>query len=166
MSDFLFRPETECDRDGVDELLVAAFPTMLEARLVRMLREDDDVVYSLVASGRSGIVGHALFSRMPSPAGSLALGPVAVDARSRRRGIAAGLITAGLERAKSDAWAAVVVLGDPSYYRRFGFSQEIVDGMSSRYAGSNLMGLALTKNAFEGTHIEYAHAFSLIEDSI
>ena len=166
MEDFLLRPETECDRGEIDELLVAAFPTVLEARLVRMLREDGDAVYSFVASERTGIVGHALFSRMQEPAGSLALGPVAVDARRRRQGIAASLIRAGLERARSDSWAAVVVLGDPSYYRRFGFSQETVNCMSCRYAGPNLMGLALTKNAFDGPRIEYARAFALIENSI
>ena len=165
MADFLFRPETDRDRKEIDELLVSAFPTAHEARLVRMLREDDDVVYSLVASERTGIVGHALFSRMAKPDGSLAIGPVAVTAERRRRGIAAQLIRSGLERAKSDAWAAVVVLGNPSYYRRFGFSREVVRRMSCRYAGPYLMGLALTKNAFQGSQIEYARAFGLIEDS-
>ena len=155
MADFLFRPATVRDRKEINELLVSAFPTALEARLVHMLREDDEIVYSLVASEHTGIVGHALFSRMSAPAGSLALGPVAVTASRRRQGIAAQLIRAGLECARSDAWTAVVVLGNPSYYRRFGFSQEVVRGMSSRYAGSNLMGLALTNNAFKGSRIEY-----------
>ncbi len=166
MADFQLRLETDRDRDGVEELLLEAFPTALEARLVQMLREDDDVVYSLVASGRTGVIGHALFSRMPAPAGSLALGPVAVTAPRRRQGIAAALVKAGLGHAKADAWEAVIVLGDPSYYRRFGFRQEAVRRMSCRYAGPNLMGLALTKTAFDGPHIEYAPGFTKIEDSV
>ncbi len=165
MADYLLRPETDRDRKEIDELLVSSFPTALEARLVGMLREDDDVVYSLVASERTGIVGHALFSRMSAPAGTLALGPVAVTAHRRRQGIAAALIRSGLERARSDAWTAVVVLGNPSYYRRFGFSQGVVRCMSGRYAGPSLMGLALTKNALEGSRIEYARAFAAIEES-
>ncbi|MCY3874550.1 MAG: N-acetyltransferase [Rhodobacteraceae bacterium] len=165
MAGFQLRLETDRDRDGIEELLLAAFPTALEAHLVQMLREDDDVVYSLVASERTGVVGHALFSRMPAPAGTLALGPVAVTAPRRRQGIAAALIRAGLEHAKADAWEAAIVLGDPSYYRRFGFSREAVRRMSCRYAGPNLMGLALTRTAFSGSHIEYAPAFTKVEDS-
>lgn len=165
MADFHLRLETDRDRDGVEELLLAAFPTALEAHLVNVLHEDGDVVYSLVASEQTGVIGHALYSRMSAPAGSLALGPVAVTAPRRRQGIAAALIRAGLEYAKADGWEAVIVLGDPSYYRRFGFCREAVRRMSCRYAGPNLMGLTLTKTAFGGSHIEYAPAFTKIEDS-
>lgn len=166
MADFQLRLETDRDRDGIEKLLLETFPTALEAHLVHMLREDGDVVFSLVASEPTGVIGHALFSRMPAPAGSLALGPVAVTAPRRRQGIAAALIRAGLEHAKADTWEAVIVLGDPSYYRRFGFSREAVRRMSCRYAGPNLMGLAMAKTAFGGSRIEYAPAFTKIEDSL
>ena len=43
----------------------------------------------------------------------------------------------------------MIVLGNPSYYRRFGFSREAVGRMSCRFAGPNLMGLALTKTLVE-----------------
>ncbi len=166
MADFRLRLETDRDRDGVEDLLLDVFPTALEAHLVHMLREDGDIVYSLVALERTGAIGHALFSRMPAPAGSLALGPVAVAAPRRRQGIAAALIRTGLEHAKADAWDSVIVLGDPSYYRRFGFSREAIRRISCRYAGPNLMGLALAKTAFGESHIEFAPAFTKIEDSL
>ena len=105
------------------------------------------------------VIGHALFSKLLRPVGALALGPVAVTACRRRRGIAARLIEAGLEKARDDGWTGVVVLGDPDYYRRFGFSQETVEGMSCPYAGPYLMGLALGGKRFEGTTIEYAPAY-------
>ena len=76
------------------------------------------------------------------------------------------MIEAGLERARADCWAAVVVLGDPSYYRRFGFGQEAVRGMSCRYAGPGLMGLALFGSGLEGPCIEHASAFSSTGGSI
>ena len=165
MSDFLIRPETDRDRKGIAGLLLAAFPTSSEARLVQQLRKDGDVVFSLVAVEASDVIGHALFSRLRAPDAALSLAPVAVAANRRRRGIAAALIEAGLERARAECWAAVVVLGDPSYYRRFGFSREAVQSMSCRYAGPGLMGLALSGNGLAGPRIEHASAFSSTRDS-
>ena len=160
MIDFLIRIEMNSDLEGIEELLLEAFPSPSEAELVRQLREDGDVVFSLVAVEAEEVIGQALFSKLLAPSGALALGPVAVTESRRRRGIAATLIEDGLKRARDDGWTAVVVLGDPPYYQRFGFSQETVEGMSCRYAGPYLMGLALAGRGFEGTRIEYAHAFS------
>ena len=165
MTDYLIRPETDGDRVGITGLLLAAFPTSSEARLVQRLRKDGDVVFSLVAVEASDVIGHALFSRLRAPDAALSLAPVAVSANRRRRGIAAAMIEAGLERARAECWAAVVVLGDPSYYRRFGFSRKAVRGMSCRYAGPGLMGLALSGDGLDGPRIEHASAFSSIRDS-
>lgn len=165
MTEFLIRPETDGDREGIARVLLAAFPTSLEARLVEQLREDGDAVFSLVAVEAPDVIGHALFSRLRAPDGALSLAPVAVAENRRRRGIAAAIIEAGLERARAEGWTAVVVLGDPSYYRRFGFNREAVRSMSSRYAGPDLMGLALSGGGLEGPRIEYAAAFSSIRDS-
>ena len=165
MTDVRIRLETAGDREGVEGLLLAAFPTSLEHRLVRQLREDGNVAFSLVAAEAAGVIGHALFSRLRAPRAALALGPVAVAAERRRRGVAAALIEAGLDRAREEGWAAVVVVGDPSYYPRFGFSQDAVRGMSCRYAGPALMGLALTEGGLDEPRIDYASAFSTIVES-
>ena len=121
---------------------------------------DGDAALSLVAVEAEAVVGHVLFSRLRAPAGALALGPLAVRADRRRRGIGARLVAAGLDRAKREGWRAVVVLGDPAYYRRFGFRPEAVRGMASLYAGPALMGLALTKGGLRGPRIEHAPAFA------
>ena len=163
MTDFLIRLEAASDREEVEELLLGAFPTSLELRLVRQLREDADVVFSLVAVEAAGVIGHALFSKLHAPAAALGLGPIAVTEKRRCRGVAAAMIEAGLERAKAEGWAAVVVVGDPSYYPRFGFSQEAVRG-ACPYAGPALMGLALADGGLDGPRIEYASAFSSIPD--
>ena len=160
MTDYLIRPETDGDREGIASLLLAAFPTSSEARLVEQLRKDGDAVFSLVAVEASEVIGHALFSRLRAPDGALSLAPVAVTANRRRRGIAAALIEAGLERARVENWAGVVVLGDPSYYRRFGFRREAVRDMACRYAGPGLMGLTLSGGGLKGPGIEFASAFS------
>ena len=165
MTEFVIRTETALDRNGITELLLSAFPTSTEARLVGKLRSDGDLVLSLVAVDGSDVIGHAGFSRLLSPCSSLAMAPVAVTASRRRQGIAFALIGDGLERARADAWQAVIVLGDPDYYQRFGFSHEVVSGKTCRYAGPALMGLTLAKGGIEETYIKYAPAFSAIENS-
>ena len=165
MTEFRIRLETAGDRAEVEELLLTAFPTSSELRLVRQLREDGDVVFSLVAVETAGVIGHALFSKLCAPTAVLALAPVSVTARRRRQGVAAALIEAGLEQARVGGWAAVVVVGDPSYYPRFGFSHEAVHGMSCQYAAPALMGLALVEDGLGGPRIEYAPAFSSLSDS-
>ena len=154
------RPEAADDREAIDRLLRAAFPTSSEARLVERLRGDGDAVWSLVAVEAGDVVGHVLFSRLRAPASALALAPLAVRADRRRRGIGAGLVEAGLDRAKREGWRAVVVLGDPACYRRFGFRPESVQGMASPYAGPALMGLALVPGGLSGPRIGHAPAFA------
>ena len=144
----------------MSRLLLTAFSTPDEARLVERLREDGDAVLSLVAVEADAVVGHVLFSRLRAPAAALALAPLAVRADRRRRGIGARLVEAGLDRARREGWRAVVVLGDPAYYSRFGFRPEAVRGMASPYAGPALMGLAFPEGGLQGPRIEHAPAFA------
>ena len=60
-----------------------------------------------------------MFSRMKAPFPALALGPVAVLPECRRTGIASELIREGIARSEAAGWAAVFVLGDPAFYRRW-----------------------------------------------
>ncbi len=50
---------------------------------------------------------------------------------------------AGLERLRERGERLVFVLGDPLYYRRFGFSQEAARAYVSDYAGEHFMALPL-----------------------
>ena len=120
---------------------------------------------SLVAVEENKIVGHAMFWRMKTPEGTLGLGPVAVVTEYRRKGIAASLIREGLRQAGEQGWKSVFVLGNPSYYRRFGFDPELAKGFKSRYAGPHLMALALQGHGFsvQGGSLEYAAAFAMLE---
>ena len=69
------------------------------------------------------------------------------------------LVEAGLDRAKREGWQGVAVLGDPAWYRRFGFRPEAVQGMASPYAGPALMGLALAPGGLSGPRIEHRARF-------
>ncbi|OYT18536.1 MAG: hypothetical protein CCU26_16370 [Nitrospira sp. UW-LDO-01] len=52
----------------------------------------------------------------------MGLGPLAVAPEHQRSGIGSALVRAGLEQCKHLSFEAVVVLGNPAYYRRFGFT--------------------------------------------
>lgn len=159
------RPEAEADVRAIRAILEAAFPTRLEADLVDQLRADGDVVLSLIAGLEGDVVGYAMFSRMRRPAQTLGLGPVAVCVRHRRKGIAAGLIRAGLRRAGNQGWKGVFVLGDPAYYRRFGFDPDLAAGFTTPYARPYLMALTLGADGLPARtgKLEYAGAFAALE---
>ena len=156
------RDEQPRDADAVYALLLECFPTEAEANLVRQLRRDGDTAFSFVALASDTVVGHVVFSRLVAPKGCLALAPVAVTLSLRRQGIAATLIEAGIARAREHGAAMLVVLGDPAYYRRFGFREHTVQGMASPYAGPHLMGLNLALNSSPGGAIVHPPAFESV----
>jgi putative acetyltransferase len=157
-------PERLDHHAAVRDLLLSAFPSADEADLVERLRRDGDAVISLVATDDDRVVGHVMLSRMIAPFRALGLAPVAVSASWRKRGVAAALIEAGLRQATADHWQAVFVLGDPAYYRRFGFSAEAAEGFDCRYAGPHLMVRALAGDQLPADRgrIDYAPAFAAL----
>ncbi|MEX3008533.1 GNAT family N-acetyltransferase [Hoeflea sp. TYP-13] len=158
----IIRLEKPADRDAIYTLHSGAFPTDDEARLVDRLRQDGDLVLSLVAVKDQQIVGHIAFSNMQAPFPALGLAPVSVSEAHRRQGIAAALISRGLEMAKDQGCSGVFVLGDPDYYRRFGFSTEMAKGFQSPYAGPYLMAMPLADDELPSAsgRVEYAAAFA------
>ena len=117
------RLESPADRCAIHAVHAACFPTPYEADLVDALRHAGRLSISLVAAQEAEVVGHVAFSPVTAPGGAagMGLGPVAVLASWRRRGIAAQLIRAGLDQCAESRHGFVVVLGDPRYYQRFGF---------------------------------------------
>jgi putative acetyltransferase len=157
------RDETAADRAAVRRVVTAAFGRALEAALVDRLRAEGDAALSLVAVEDGRVVGHILFSPLKAPVRALALAPVAVVPARQRSGIGTALIEAGLERARALGWEAAFVLGEPSFYRRFGFDPALAAGFQSPYAGPFFMAMAL-RGVLPATSgpIEYAPAFSAL----
>ncbi|HHL2558601.1 TPA: GNAT family N-acetyltransferase [Yersinia enterocolitica] len=121
----LIRVEIPVDAPGIDALLRNAFKGNDEAELVQQLREDGLLTLGIVATDdEGGVVGYAAFS--PVEVGGedrqwVALAPLAVEEGLRRQGLAEKLVYEGLDSLNEFGYAAVVVLGDPAYYQRFGF---------------------------------------------
>jgi putative acetyltransferase len=156
------RGETALDRGAIRALHLCSFPTADEADLVERLRDEGDVVFSLVAEVADCLAGHVLFSRMTAPFPALGLAPVAVFPEWRGQGMAARLIEAGLAMAGAN-WDAVFVLGEPAYYGRFGFEVAAAQGFQSPYAGPYFMVRALKSQlpAADG-RVDYPKAFAAL----
>ena len=90
------------------------------------LRESADSFISLVVEEEGQIVGHIFFSPVmldTEPKLKLmGLGPMAVSPASQKQAIGSALISAGLNQCKQIGIGAVVVLGHPGYYPKFGFA--------------------------------------------
>jgi putative acetyltransferase len=133
----LIRNEEETDWGAVHALDAAAFETPAEADLVDALRQQASPVVSLVAQENKAVVGHITFSPVELPGHPelkiMGLGPMAVAPAHQRRGIGSALVRAGFEQCRKLGFGAVVVLGHPTYYPRFGFSPATRFGIGCEY---------------------------------
>lgn len=159
--DWEIRPYEESDGNDVTDLLIVSFETDAEANLVKRLRRDGDAVIELVAESEETILGYVMLSAMKRPEGTLGLAPVATEYKYWRQGIASTLIDSALALAAANDWKAVFVLGDLTFYERFGFSAEAAVPFESPYAGEHF-GLALLNDdvTLDGYRANYADAFS------
>lgn len=152
------RPDDEA---AIAALLVAAFGGADEARLVERLRRCRAAVAELVAEERGVIVGQVMLSRMVQPEGWVALAPVAVSPGRQRRGIGSALVRAAVSAARASGWRAVVVVGDPAYYGRFGLSVDAARQLSSPYPLDHTGLLVLgAKPEDAGAELVYPPAFA------
>lgn len=95
-----------------------------EAALVSWLREDSGWMpeLSLVAVEEGLVVGHVVATRaLLADQPALGLGPLSVLPRRQGSGIGSALVHAVLGAADALDESLVALLGDPAYYRRFGF---------------------------------------------
>ncbi|XSG77668.1 GNAT family N-acetyltransferase [Herpetosiphon llansteffanensis] len=121
----LIRPETSADRAAITTINQQAFGRTSEAGLVNALRQVTSII-SLVAEFDNQLVGHILFSpvqydQAPTSITIWGLGPLAVLPNQQAKGVGSALVKAGLEACRQAHIQALVVLGGPAYYQRFGF---------------------------------------------
>ena len=163
----MIRPERPTDFQAVRLVHLSAFPGPDEADLVERLRANGKATISLVAEQDDRVIGHVLFSPVQI-AGSqvelrgLGLAPVAVLPAYQRQGAGIGLIQLGLKMAHLRGHDFVVVLGDPSYYQRFGFRPAGEFDLSNEYGvGDEFMAIELRRGCLVGVAglVQYAAEF-------
>ncbi|MBL8834730.1 MAG: N-acetyltransferase [Alphaproteobacteria bacterium] len=160
------RAERPGDAAAIRQAVTAAFGQTAEADLVERLRADGEVVASLVAAARTAIVGHILFSRLDTGGrcAAAALAPLAVVPGWQRRGIGAALVRAGIDACRDKAVAVLVVLGDPAFYGRFGFTRALGARLRTPYDCDALTALELVPGALAAGAfaVRYPRAFAAL----
>jgi putative acetyltransferase len=159
------RPETPADIPAIRRVIEAAFGQTAEVVLVDQLRDDGDLVLSLVAEDAGVVVGHIAFSRLEvedaaARFDALALAPIAVHPSRQGEGIGSGLVRTAHDMLRQRGEHLIVVLGDPDYYQRFGYDRERAEGFESSYQSDSLMALALDGAAPRSGQLRYAFAFT------
>ncbi len=129
------RPETPDDEAAIEAITRAAFLAHPHSRqteqfIIRGLRAAGALSVSLVAEegGRvvGRVVGHIAFSPLSladRTPGWYGMGPVSVAPDRQRRGIGSALVEAGLGRLRELGAQGCLLVGDPAFYGRFGFTQ-------------------------------------------
>ncbi|HEY0101297.1 MAG TPA: N-acetyltransferase [Pyrinomonadaceae bacterium] len=134
----IVRAETSKDIEAVRRVNQLAFGRAEEANLVDALRLAAHPYISLVAETGGRVAGHIFFSpvtietevRAPAIFG---LAPMAVLPEHQNQGIGSRLVREGLNECRRISVGAVVVLGHPAYYPRFGFVPASSKGLRCEY---------------------------------
>jgi putative acetyltransferase len=150
-----FGPERPEDIPAIAALHQAAFSDTYEAAVVDGLRAGGWAFASLVARLGDEVVGHVMFSTLAvtvdgQGVASAALAPLSVAEGYRGVGIGTRLVQMGLEAARAHGSYAVLVQGDPAYYRPFGFDAAVIAHLRTPYDPGKLMALELVTGALAG----------------
>jgi putative acetyltransferase len=157
------------DALAIRAIVASAFGRADEARLVERLRADGDAFIELVAEDEDSgeLIGSILFSplaidRPGETLTALALAPVAVRPDRQKDGVGSALIRAGIEQARFAQAPAIILLGHPAYYPRFGFSAAAAESLDAPFSGPSFMALELEPGALRaGGSVRYAAAFGI-----
>ncbi len=126
------RKEQADDAGRIREMTELAFRTCphacgREQDIVDDLRRAGALSLSLVAVDAGEVVGHVALSpvTIPDARGAwFGLGPISVLPRLQRTGIGGALMKAALAWLRDEEAAGCVLVGDPQYYVRFGFTSD------------------------------------------
>jgi putative acetyltransferase len=164
----IIRAAATADADTIATLNRAAFGGEDEVGIIERLRGDGLVAVELVAEQGGVITGHILLSWLPTMMDgrrvkALALAPMAVQPGQQKQGIGGRLIAAALDEARDTGAEAIIVLGHPDYYPRFGFSAALTQNLASPFQGEAFMALELVPAALAGRQgsVSYPSAFGL-----
>ena len=147
--------EAGADVRDREALLDAAFGPARFAKTCQRLRRGRRPARHLALVAKSGgtLVGtirlwHVAAGDRPA----LLLGPLAVARSAQNVGLGARLMDAALARAHDDGHGAVLLVGDPDYYPRFGFSRALAKGLAlpGPVEARRFLGLDLRPGALAG----------------
>jgi len=134
------KPEKAEDIDIISEINRQAFGGETESDLITSIRASENFIpeLSLVAELDDRLVGHILFSvisiqQSDGDHPALSLAPMAVLPSHQGQGIGSALVLRGVKECRRLGHEAVIVVGHPEYYPRFGFEPARKFGLSMEF---------------------------------
>lgn len=144
--------EAESDIDDIDVLLDLTFGSGRNALSSYRYREGVSSILELcyVLRDEFGVLVGVIrfwpvligFQRLPG----LLLGPLAIHPTRQGEGLGEALMFTGLMEANRTGWSRVLLIGDESYYSKFGFSKNIANKiyLNDSVSSERLLGNELT----------------------
>lgn len=149
------------DRRAILDIHRLAFGRPDEAELAVKLVYGPETTISLLAECAGRPVGHILMSELKGPVRAMALAPLGVVPDARELQIGSNLVRDAMQRTFRAGYDAVFVLGEPSYYERFGFSAEPASPFQVPWPGPHFMVCEAREGALAGKsgRLTYPAAF-------
>lgn len=162
------RKEAPEDVSLIDAVTLAAFlnaphTSHTEQHIINALRRSGALTISLVAELDGVLAGHIALSPVSISDGSMhwfGLGPISVLPAHQGHGVGSALMLAALAELRQQGAQGCVLLGEPSYYGRFGFRATpdlVLPGVPPEYFQALHLGTATPRGivtyhpAFEAT---------------
>ena len=131
-TELVVRNERPEDVDLIRDLTELAFrgrpySCKREHLLIDDLRSANALTVSLVMLDGTTVVGHVALSPVTLPGASgpwFGLGPISVLPDWQRKGVGTALMKEALARLTQQQAAGCILVGDPRYYKRFGFAHD------------------------------------------
>jgi len=159
----MIREAQESDLEEVFNLIHSAFGNRAESDLVKQLISDGDVLINLLVESSNIIIGNVVVSKITmEPDLGLFCGgvaPVSVLPDQQSSGVGSRLMTAAINESKKMGIDALFLLGDPNYYKRFGF---VVSTLKNDYSVENFQELSLTKDCLVNIKSKVTYANALL----
>ena len=120
--------------DSILKVIETAFSDEENKVIINLVQElsretPSPPIKSLVAEVDNQVIGYVsyspIFLKSVSRISGYILAPLAVSPEHQKQGVGSKLINAGIDILTKDGVGVLLVYGDPDYYGRFGFKEEI-----------------------------------------
>ena len=124
----------ETDLDSILNVIETAFSDEENKVIMNLAQElhqetSSPSIKSLVAEVDNQIIGYVSYSpiylKSDSSISGYILAPLAISPEHQKQGVGSNLIKSGIDMLTKDDANVLLVYGDPAYYGRFGFKEEI-----------------------------------------
>lgn len=128
------RNAQEADLNSILKIIETAFSDEENKVIMNLVHElsrenTSPSIKSLVAEVGNQVIGYVSYSpiylKSDSSISGYILAPLAVSPEHQKQGVGSNLIKSGIDILTKDGAGVLLVYGDPNYYGRFGFNEEI-----------------------------------------